>query len=255
VQPDILVCRTEHPLNDGLKNKIALFCNVDPAAVIESIDTDTIYNVPVLMREERLDQEVLKKMNIPIEGEPELGKWEKFLERMRNPSGEVTIALVGKYVELKDSYKSIIEALHHAGVENDHKVRIRMVHSETVEYIHRERSCSRVSMVYWWLRALVPAVSRVRLKPSGMPVKTNIPFLGVCLGMQCAVIEFARNVLGLSNAHSLEMDPQTPHPVIDLMEEQKRVEGFGGTMRLGGYRCQVKTGSHSYVGISAKGNF
>jgi CTP synthase len=251
VQPDILVCRTEHPLNDGLKNKIALFCNVDPAAVIESIDTDTIYNVPVLMREERLDQEVLKKMNIPIEGEPELGKWEKFLERMRNPSGEVTIALVGKYVELKDSYKSIIEALHHAGVENDHKVRIRMVHSETVESSTVKELLIGVNGVLvapgFGSRGIEGKIEAIRYAR-----ENEIPFLGVCLGMQCAVIEFARNVLGLSNAHSLEMDPQTPHPVIDLMEEQKRVEGFGGTMRLGGYRCQVKTGSHSYVAYQQK---
>jgi CTP synthase len=245
VQPDILVCRTEHPLNEGLKNKIALFCNVDSSAVIESIDTHSIYNVPVLMREERLDQEVLKKMNIPIEGEPELGKWELFLERMRNPVGDVTIALVGKYVELKDSYKSIIEALHHAGVANEHKVNIRMVHSESVEASTVNGLLQGVNGVLvapgFGSRGIEGKIEAIRYAR-----ENNIPFLGVCLGMQCAVIEFARNVLGLSGAHSLEMDPETPHPVIDLMEEQKQVEGFGGTMRLGGYRCQLKAGTRAF---------
>jgi CTP synthase len=242
VQPDILVCRTEHPLNEGLKNKIALFCNVDPSSVIESIDTDTIYNVPLLLRDERLDQEVLKKMNIPIEGEPDLTKWEDFLHRMRNPKGEVNIALVGKYVELKDSYKSIIEALYHAGVANTLKVKIKMVHSESIDASNAASMLAGMDGVLvapgFGSRGIEGKIEAIRFVR-----ENNIPFLGVCLGMQCAVIEFARNVLGLTEAHSYEMAPDTPDPVIDLMEEQKKVIGFGGTMRLGAYRCQIADGS------------
>jgi len=245
LQPDILVCRTEHPLNDGIKSKIALFCNVEQGAVIESIDTDTIYNVPVLMREERLDQEVLKKMNIPIEGEPDLVRWETFLEKMRNPKREIQIALAGKYVELKDSYKSIIEALHHAGVENDVKVNIHMVHSEG---ILQENVAEKLSGMDGLLvapgfgnRGIEGKIEAIRYAR-----EHNIPFLGICLGMQCAVIEYARNVLGLSGAHSVEMDPDTPHPVIDLMEEQKNIDGLGGTMRLGAYACKVIEGTKAH---------
>jgi CTP synthase len=239
VQPDILVCRTEHPLNTGLRNKIALFCNVATSSVIESIDTDSIYNVPVLLREERLDQEVLRKLGIPIEGEPKLARWEQFLTRMRNPKGEVHIALVGKYVELKDSYKSIIEALNHAGVANELKVRIRLVHSESIDRDNARERLEGVNGVLvapgFGSRGIEGKIEAIRYAR-----ENNIPFLGVCLGMQCAVIEFARNVLGLKDAHSLEMNPDTPDPVIDLMEEQKKVQGFGGTMRLGAYACQVQ---------------
>ncbi|MFO7723194.1 MAG: CTP synthase [Bacteroidales bacterium] len=239
VQPDILVCRTEHPLNAGLRNKIALFCNVATSSVIESIDTDSIYNVPVLLREERLDQEVLRKLNIPIEGEPDLARWEQFLSRMRNPKGEVQIALVGKYVELKDSYKSIIEALNHAGVANEVKVRIKLVHSETIEEGNAKELLGGMNGVLvapgFGSRGIEGKIEAIRFAR-----ENRIPFLGVCLGMQCAVIEFARNVMGLKDAHSLEMNPDTPDPVIDLMEEQKQVEGFGGTMRLGGYACKVQ---------------
>ncbi len=242
VQPDILVCRTEHHLNAGLKNKIALFCNVDPVSVIESIDTDTIYNVPLLMREEHLDQEVLRKMNIPIDREPDLVKWENFINRLRNPKGEVNIALVGKYVELKDSYKSIIEALNHAGVENELKVNIRLVHSEGINNNNAAEKLAGVDGVLVapgfgsrGFEGKIDAISFARIN--------NIPFLGICLGMQCAVIEFARNVLALTDAHSVEMEPGTPDPVIDLMEEQKNIEGFGGTMRLGAYRCDLIPGT------------
>ena len=244
VQPDLLVCRTEHPLNENLKSKIALFCNVDPSSVIESIDTDSIYNVPVLMREERLDQEVLKKMLIPIEGEPDLSQWETFLSRMRNPKGEVIIGLVGKYVELKDSYKSIIEALQHAGVSNELKVNIRMIHSEEVTAASVESMLGNLDGVVvapgFGNRGIEGKIEAIRY------ARVNrIPFFGICLGMQCAVIEFARNVLQLEGAHSVEMDPDTPHPVIDLMEEQKRVEGMGGTMRLGAYPCDLLKETHS----------
>lgn len=245
VQPDILVCRTEHPLNTGLRNKIALFCNVSASAVIESIDTDTIYNVPLLMREERLDLQVLKKLNIPIEGEPDLSKWEKFLARWRNPGGEVNIALVGKYVELKDSYKSIIESLHHAGVENEVKVKIRMVHSESIDKENAAEILHDVQGILvapgFGSRGIEGKIEAIRFAR-----EAGIPFLGVCLGMQCAVIEFARNVLHLDDAHSMEMNPETKYPVIDLMEEQKRIEGLGGTMRLGAYPCDVAPGTNAW---------
>ncbi len=238
VQPDILVCRTEKPLNAGLRNKIALFCNVSTSAVIECIDTHTIYNVPLLMRDEKLDQQVLRKLHIPIEGEPDLTKWEKFVDRMRNPKGEVTIALVGKYVELKDSYKSIIESLHHAGVENELKVKIRMVHSESVEQDKAKELLAGVQGILvapgFGSRGIEGKIEAIRYAR-----ENHIPFLGICLGMQCAVIEFARNVLKMKDAHSTEMNPETPWPVIDLMEEQKKVEGLGGTMRLGAYRCDL----------------
>ena len=238
VQPDILVCRTEKPLNTGLRNKIALFCNVSTSAVIECIDTYTIYNVPLLMRDEKLDQQVLRKLHIPIEGEPDLAKWEKFLGRMQNPKREVTVALVGKYVELKDSYKSIIESLHHAGVENELKVKIKMVHSESVDHTKAKELFAGVHGILvapgFGSRGIEGKIEAIRYAR-----ENRIPFLGICLGMQCAVIEFARNVLGMSDAHSTEMNPETPFPVIDLMEEQKKVEGLGGTMRLGAYRCDI----------------
>jgi len=245
VQPDILVCRTERPLNEGLKNKIALFCNVDTSAVIESIDTYSIYNVPLLMRDEKLDQQVLKKMNIPIEGEPDLARWEQFLSRMNNPKGEVTIGLVGKYVELKDSYKSIIEALHHAGVENELKVNIRMIHSEGITSASTGHLLGDLNGILvapgFGHRGIEGKIEAIRYAR-----ERGVPFFGICLGMQCAVIEFARNVLGLHGAHSVEMDPQTPHPVIDLMEEQKQVEGFGGTMRLGAYECELSENTRAF---------
>jgi CTP synthase len=245
VQPDILVCRTEHPLNEGLKNKIALFCNVDTSSVIESIDTYSIYNVPLLMRDEQLDQQVLKKMNIPIEGEPDLARWEQFLSRMNNPKGEVTIGLVGKYVELKDSYKSIIESLQHAGVENELKVNIRMIHSEGIVSGNAGEILGNLNGILvapgFGHRGIEGKIQAIRYAR-----ENGVPFFGICLGMQCAVIEFARNVLELHGAHSVEMDPETPHPVIDLMEEQKKVEGFGGTMRLGAYECELTGNSRAY---------
>lgn len=245
VQPDILVCRTEHHLNQNLRNKIALFCNVETSSVIESIDTDTIYNVPILLREERLDQEVLKKMNIPIENEPDLANWEIFLARVRNPKGVVNIALVGKYVELKDSYKSIIEALYHAGVANERKVNIRMVHSESVDDGSAASVFDGIDGILvapgFGSRGIDGKIAAIRHAR-----ENAIPYLGICLGMQCAVIEFARNVLNLSNAHSMEMDPETPDPVIDLMEEQKNIEEMGGTMRLGSYKCDIKKGTKAW---------
>ena len=242
VQPDILVCRTEHSLNEGLRSKIALFCNVEQSSVIECIDTDTIYAVPVLLRQEKLDQEVLRKMNIPIDREPDLAKWEDFLARLRNPKGSVEIALVGKYVELKDSYKSIIEALYHAGVANEVKVNIRLVHSRNLTGDGAEKLLEGVDGILvapgFGSRGIDGKIEAVRYAR-----ENRIPFLGICLGMQCAVIEFARNVIKLKDAHSTEMDPETPDPVIDLMEEQKAIDGLGGTMRLGAYKCNVRKGT------------
>ncbi|MFO7977931.1 MAG: CTP synthase [Bacteroidales bacterium] len=242
VQPDVLVCRTERPLNESIRSKIALFCNVDLTSVIESIDTNSIYKVPVLMREEELDQVVLRKMKMPIDCEPDLEKWENFLHRLENPVCTVDIGLVGKYVELVDSYKSIIESLIHAGTTHECKVNLRLIHSE---HINKENVADMLQGLSGILVApgfgdrgidgKIAAIEHARIN--------NIPFFGICLGMQCAVIEFARNVLSLPQAHSTEMMANTPHPVIDIMEEQKTVSAKGGTMRLGAYECDLKNGS------------
>jgi CTP synthase len=245
VQPDILVCRTEHPLNQNLKNKIALFCNVEPTSVIESIDTDTIYNVPLLMKEENLDAEVLRKMNIKDNRKTVLEDWEHFLKRLKNPTHEVNIALVGKYVELKDSYKSILESFVHAGSENLCKVNIKMIHSEKINEENAEFMLKGMDGIL-----VAPGFGNRGIEGKIDAIKVarehKIPFLGICLGMQCAVIEFGRNVLGFEDAHSSEMNSRTPFPVIDMMEEQKNITDLGGTMRLGSYPCKVEKGSKAY---------
>ena len=246
VQPDILVCRTEHPLNQGLKNKIALFCNVEPTSVIESIDTDTIYNVPLLMKKENLDTEVLRKMNIKDTKKTILKDWEDFLKRLKNPSQEVNIALVGKYVELKDSYKSILESFIHAGAVNLCKVNIKMIHSEKINEENAEFMLKGMNGVL-----VAPGFGNRGIEGKIDAIKVarehKIPFLGICLGMQCAVIEFGRNVLGFEDAHSSEMNSHTPYPVIDMMEEQKSITDMGGTMRLGSYPCRVEKNSKAYA--------
>ncbi len=245
VQPDVLVCRTEHPLNKGLKDKIALFCNVDSSEVIESIDTSTIYNVPLLMADEKLDQVVLKKLKVEAQAEADLTGWKGFLNRLQNPEDEITIGLVGKYVELKDSYKSINEAFTHGGVMNDCKVKVKMIHSESI-------NANNAAEKLGGLDGLVVAPGFGRRGIEGkidaiQYVRENkIPFLGICLGMQCAVIEFGRNVLGLKDAHSTEMNEDTEHPVIDIMASQKDVAEKGGTMRLGKYPCELDRKSRSY---------
>ncbi|GAA0876175.1 CTP synthase [Wandonia haliotis] len=242
VQPDILVCRTEHPLDLTLRKKIAKFCNVATKAVIESIDAPSIYDVPLLMQEEELDKVVLEKLHMPTKQAPNLESWISFLERLKNPTHEVTIGLVGKYVELKDSYKSINEALIHGGVTNSIKVNINWIHSEklTDENIIEQLSNLDGILVApgFGSRGISGKINAVRYAR-----ENKIPFLGICLGMQCAVIEFARNVIGLKDAHTVEIMSDTPHPVIDLMEEQKHVEDFGGTMRLGSYKCHLKSES------------
>ena len=245
VQPDILVCRTEHHLHAGLRNKIALFCNVEASSVIESIDTDTIYNVPLLMREEGLDAEVLRKLNVKDGKKPNLTEWDNFLKRLKNPVHEVSIGLVGKYVELKDSYKSILESFVHAGAANLTKVNIKMIHSEKIDDENAEESLKKLDGILvapgFGNRGIEGKIAAIRYAR-----ENKLAFLGICLGMQCAVIEFARNVLHYDDAHSTEMNKRTKHPVIDLMESQKDVDDLGGTMRLGAYPCQIKKDSLVY---------
>ncbi len=242
VQPDIIVCRAEHPINQALRNKIALFCNVAPAAVIESIDVESIYDVPVIMRSEGLDVEVLRKCQLPFEPPADLSSWEKFLYKMKHPECEIEIGLVGKYVELKDSYKSIIESFIHAGTENLAKVKVKMIHSESITIENAAEKLAGLSGILVapgfgnrGIEGKIYAINHARTN--------NIPFLGICLGMQCAVIEFARNVLGMKDAHSTEFDNRTPYPVIDMMEEQKKISGLGGTMRLGSFMCTIAAGT------------
>jgi CTP synthase len=245
VQPDILVCRTEKPLNHNIRSKIALFCNVSTAAVIESIDTDSIYKVPFLMKEEKLDIQVLRKTRMPANCLPDLTNWEQFIKRLMNPKQTVSIALVGKYVELMDAYKSIIESLIHAGASNECKVDLKMIHSEKIDEKNVELTLKGVSGILvapgFGERGIDGKIAAIHYART-----QKIPFFGICLGMQCAVIEFARNILKLKKAHSTEMLPKTPHPVIDIMEEQKKISDKGGTMRLGAYQCDLKPGTKVY---------
>ncbi len=238
VQPDILVCRTEHDLTHDLKQKIAKFCNVAESAVIQSIDAETIYDVPLMMEYEQLDKEVLEHMNMPYEGHADLDHWRNFLKRHKNPKAEVKIGLVGKYIELKDSYKSIVESLIHAGAANEVSVDLRWIHSENITPENVASQLAGLGAVLvapgFGERGIEGKITAVRYAR-----ENRIPFLGICLGMQCAVIEYARNVLGLEGAHTAEIEPGTPHPVIDLMESQKQVEDKGGTMRLGAYSCHI----------------
>jgi CTP synthase len=241
VQPDILVCRTEHPLSMEIRKKLALFCNVNLNSVIEAMDADTIYDVPLLMKKEKLDERVLAKLKVTTKHEPELEQWKTFLGKLKNPLNEVTIGLVGKYVSLPDAYKSIAEAFIHAGAQNDCKVYLKWISSEdinqeTVQEILRGLDAVLVAPGFGerGLEGKIQAIKYVR--------ENKIPFLGICLGMQCSVVEFARNVLGL-DASSTELNPKSKHPVIDMMEEQKKITTKGGTMRLGAYACKIKKGS------------
>jgi CTP synthase len=238
VQPDILVCRTEHNLSKSIRTKLARFCNVGVEAVIQSIDANTIYDVPLLMQQERLDQVVLDKLGVESDGSIDLNSWMNFLHRHKNPEGTVNIALVGKYVELQDSYKSIVEAFTHAGAACGAKVNLSWIHSEQVQ-------SSEVESLFHGIHGILVAPgfgSRGidgKIEAIRYAREEGIPFFGICLGMQCAVIEFARNVLGLEQAHSREIKDYTPDPVIDLMEAQKGLADMGGTMRLGAYACQL----------------
>ncbi|KAB1067112.1 CTP synthase [Tamlana haliotis] len=241
VQADILVCRTEHNLPKDLRRKLALFCNVKENAVIQSIDASTIYDVPNLMLDEGLDKVVLEKLALQSDV-PDIEKWNQFVHRHKNPKSEITIGLIGKYVELQDSYKSILEAFIHAGAENEVKVNVESVHSE---YINKDNAKLKLGHLDAVLVApgfgergidgKIDAVQYVR--------ENNVPFLGICLGMQMAVIEFARNVLGIKDAASSEMNSTSKNPVIDLMEDQKTITDKGGTMRLGAWACDLKLGS------------
>lgn len=246
VQPDILVLRTEHELSSDLRRKVALFCNVDPKAVIQSIDVDTIYKVPIKMREEKLDEIVLSQLGLPLKHEPDLELWERFLYKFKHYNRKVNIALVGKYVELHDAYKSIVESFIHAGAANDCKVNIKWVHS--AHDIHVDNICEVFKDVDGILVA--PGFGQRGIEGKLLAIEyartNNIPFLGICLGMQMAVIEYARNVMKLDGADSTEMAPKTKYPVIDLMESQKEVTDKGGTMRLGAYKCVLKEDSKAF---------
>ena len=242
LQPDILVLRAEHPLEPNLKRKVALFCNVDPTAVMESIDVPTIYEVPLKMHEQHLDEVVLDKLGLPCEeSEPNLDQLREFVQRLKNPSRQIDIALVGKYTELPDAYKSISESFIHAGAVNDCKVKLHYVNSERITSENVAEKLGNMAAILvapgFGNRGIEGKIEAVRYAR-----EEKIPFLGICLGMQCAVIEFARNVLKLEDANSSEMG-QPKNPVIDLMEEQKSVTAKGGTMRLGAYPCQLRKGS------------
>ena len=242
VHPDIIVCRTEEQLTPEIRKKIALFCNVKVEAVIEAADAPSIYEVPLAMMREKLDLICLRKLNMTNYSEPELSKWKEFLDKLKYPKSKVTIGLIGKYIELQDAYKSILESFVHAGAMNECKVNIVNVHSE---FITDENVAEKLSHLDGLLVA--PGFGHRGIEGKIIAVKyareNKLPFFGICLGMQMAVIEFARNILGLKNAHSTEMDPNTPDPVIDLMEEQKKVTIKGGTMRLGSYPCEIREGS------------
>ncbi len=245
VHPDILVCRTERPLGDELKRKIALFCNVKEEAVIESMDASTIYEVPILMLHEKLDVIVLKKLHIENFPEPELDLWKGFLDKIKHPGKKVNIGLIGKYIELQDAYKSILESFIHAGAMNDCKVQVINIHSE---YITTENVSEKLGELDGLLVAPGFGFRGVEGKIEAVKYarENNLPFFGICLGMQMAAIEFARNVLGIISADSTEMNPQTPNPVIDMMEEQKKITNKGGTMRLGSYPCVIKENTLAY---------
>ncbi|MFZ4261616.1 CTP synthase [Sphingobacterium sp. HJSM2_6] len=246
VQPDVLVCRTEHKLNNDIRKKLALFCNVNINAVVESIDAPTIYDVPLNMLREQLDKTVLAKLKLSTKNEPDLENWKAFLGRLKNPTNEVNVALVGKYVELPDAYKSITEAFIHAGASNETRVKVKFIAAES---IHPENVADKLEGLDGVLvapgfgeRGLDGKLETIRY------VRENkIPFFGICLGMQCSVIEFGRNVLGLKGANSFEMDENTPYPVINLMEEQKNITNMGGTMRLGAYDCDIKKGTKAFA--------
>jgi CTP synthase len=245
IQPDILVLRTERTLAPDIKKKVALFCNVEERAVVESVDVSTIYEVPIRMLEEKLDQTVLQKLALPVGDKPPLAEWREFLRKLKNPKHKVQVGLVGKYVELPDAYKSIAESFIHAGAMNECLVDLEYIHSEDItekNVVERLKNLDGVLVAPGFgsrgIEGKIVTVKYVR--------ENNIPFLGICLGMQCAVIEFARNVLKLEGAHSTEIDHKTKYPVIDLMEEQKSIIDKGGTMRLGGYKCIIDKKSKAY---------
>lgn len=245
IQPDVLVLRTERHLNDSIKKKVALFCNVEESAVIESVDVHTIYEVPIMMLEQGLDSTVLRKLALPNEGEPSLTNWREFLKKLKNPKHSVKVGLIGKYVELPDAYKSISESFIHGGAANECEVNVKFIHSENITENNVNEKLNGLDGILiapgFGLRGIDGKIFSAKYAR-----ENNIPFLGICLGMQCAVIEFARNVLKLDGAHSTEIDHKTKYPVIDLMEEQKSITDKGGTMRLGGYKCVISKNSKAF---------
>ena len=251
IQADVLVCRTEHHLSDELRHKLALFCNVSKEAVIESIDASTIYDVPNLMLKEGLDTVTLQKLDLDQTEIPNLTSWNIFVERYKNPKAHVTIGLIGKYVELQDSYKSILESFIHAGAANEVKVKVQSIHSEFINASNLASQMQGLDAVLvapgFGERGVEGKIEAVRYAR-----ENKLPFLGICLGMQMAVIEYSRNVLGLKDANSTEMNENTPFPVIDLMETQKTITEKGGTMRLGAWACELKEDSivHQVYGVS-----
>ena len=245
INADIIVCRTEHSLNDELRKKIALFCNVEIESVIESIDASTIYEVPILMQNEKLDDVVLKKLNLNNIQSSKLDNWNAFVKKIKNPLNEVSIGLIGKYVELQDSYKSILESFIHAGAANDVKVNVIPIHSEEINPKSIDEIFKNLNGILvapgFGERGIEGKIESIRIAR-----EKNIPFLGICLGMQMAVIEFSRNILGLNKANSTEMDINCEHPVISMMESQKNIREKGGTMRLGSWRCVIENNSLAY---------
>jgi CTP synthase len=245
VQPDILVCRTEHAISKEMRKKIALFCNVDVNSVIEALDVPTIYDVPLMMLKEKLDKTVLSKLKLSAKNDPDLESWKSFLTRHKNPKHEVRIGLIGKYIELPDAYKSIIEGFIHAGAFNEARVRVQYIHSELIADDNVAQKLGDLDGIL-----VAPGFGDRGIEGKITAIKyareNEVPFFGICLGMQMAVIEFARNVIGWKDAHSTEMNPKTKHAVIDLMQGQKNVTKKGGTMRLGSYTCEITKGSKAY---------
>jgi len=245
IQPDILVLRAEKELNLELRKKVGLFCNVLNDSVVQSIDVPTIYEVPLMMQKQNLDVTILKKFGMDEGKTPDMSRWQDFVEKIKNPKQKIKIALVGKYVELHDAYKSIIESFIHAGATHEAKVELQFIHSEE---LREDNICEKLGECKGILVA--PGFGHRGMEGKLLAVKyartNNVPFFGICLGMQCAVIEFGINVLGLEGAHSTEMHPNTPHPVIDIMEEQKDITDKGGTMRLGAYPCSLVKKSRAF---------
>ncbi|SNS79398.1 CTP synthase [Ekhidna lutea] len=250
IQPDILVCRSEYPITQEIRKKLALFCNVPINSVIEALDAPTIYDVPILMRKEKLDERVLTKFKMPYKKEPKIEKWKEFLGRLKNPTDSVNIGLVGKYVELQDAYKSIAESFIHAGAANECKVNLKWIHAEELDGDNVQKELSGLDGIL-----VAPGFGERGIEGKIYAVQyareNKVPFFGICLGMQCAVIEFARNVIGKKKANSAEMG-KTSYPVIDLMESQKNIKDMGGTMRLGAYVCELKKGSKAYSAYGSK---
>lgn len=242
VQPDILVCRSEYPITTEMRKKLALFCNVPYNCVIQALDAESIYDVPLLMRKERLDERVIEKLRIPNGNEPTLESWKEFLGKLKNPTKDVNIGLIGKYVELQDAYKSITEAFIHAGAYKECKVNVKWISSEFLDEETKEEKLKDLDGML-----IAPGFGERGMDGKVMAAKyareNKVPFFGICLGMQCAVIEFGRNVAGIKNAGSTELEREGIEPVIDLMEEQKKIKKKGGTMRLGAYPCVLKKGS------------